>query len=424
MTSYQISKKTDTRQLAQFLSSNSQVILPMVELVESAQIAVDQLLEHLGRATLEAVLLISASGVAGEAHQGKPGGSVVRHGSQSGIVPLSTRKVRVQKPRLRRKEGGHGAEMEVPAYAAMQRDRSLGPKVLDTLMRCVSTRNYQKILPDACEAVGVSKSSVSREFVQASEEAYKALCEKRFDELDLLVIYIDGMVFGERHILGAVGIDSEGYKHVLGVADGATENGAVVTSLLEALVERGIKPGVRRLFVIDGSKALRQAIEKVYGADNPVQRCRIHKVRNVTDHLPEEHKSYAKLVMRAAFQRDPADGTKRLKELAEQYEKTYPSAAASIREGLDEMFTVGRLGIPGSLSRCLVSTNVIESPNAGVRMRTRRVTRWQDGAMVLRWAAAAFLATEKQFRRVSGHQHLWMLEAALGRDKQNAANAA
>jgi putative transposase len=424
MKAYQISKKTDTRHLAQFLSSNSQVILPMVELIESSQLAVDLLLEQLGKATLEAVLLISAAGVAGEVHQGKRGGSVVRHGSQAGVVPLSNRKVRVQRPRLRGREGGHGAEMEVPAYAAMQRDQALGGKVLDTLMRCVSTRSYQKILPDACEAVGVSKSSVSREFIQASEEAYKALCERRFDDLDLLVIYIDGMVFGERHILGAVGIDAQGYKHVLGIADGAAENGAVVTSLLETLVERGVKPGVRRLFVIDGSKALRQAIDKVYGADNPVQRCRIHKVRNVMDHLPEEQKEYAKFAMRAAFRLEADEGSKRLEELAVSYEKRYPSAAASLREGLDEMFTVSRLGLPAALSRCLVSTNLIESPNSGVRMRTRRVTRWQDGTMVLRWAAASFLATEKQFRRVSGHLHLWMLQSALGRKPNEAAEAA
>ena len=424
MKAYQISTKADTRQLAQLLASNGQFLLPMVELIETSQLAVDQLLEELGRTTLEAVLLISAAGVAGESHQGRFGGEIVRHGRQRGVVPVGNRKLRVERPRLRTRGGGSGAEREVPAYTAMREDNRLPSKVLDTLMRCVSTRNYKQILPEACEAVGVSKSSVSREFIQASEEAYSKLCERRFDELDLLVIYIDGMVFGEQHVIGAVGIDRTGYKHVLGIAQGATENGTVVTALLESLVERGVRPGVKRLFVIDGSKALRQAIERVYGANNLVQRCRIHKVRNVCDHLPEEQRPYARLVMRAAFRLDAAQGTKRLQDLAATYEKQYPSAAASIREGLEEMFTVERAGIPGALSRCLVSTNLIESPNAGVRMRTRRVTRWQDGQMVLRWAAAAFLATETQFRRVSGHQHLWMLEAALGRDKQNAAAAA
>ena len=424
MKAYQICPKTNVRKLAQVLASNAQVILPMVELFESSQLAVDQLMEDLGRATLQAVLQISAARVAGENHQGRRGGEIVRHGHQGGIVPLSNRKMRVDRPRLRRKEGGPGAEIDVPAYSAMQRDTGLGDKVLDTLMRCVSPRNYEKILPESCEAASVSKSSISREFIRASEEAYKALCERCFDHLNLLVIYIDGMVFGEQHIVGAVGIDDTGYKHVLGIVHGATENATVVKSLLELLVERGVRPGVRRLFVIDGSKALRHGIDAVFGQDNRVQRCRIHKARNVLDHLPEEQRPYAKMVMRAAFKLDADEGMKRLEDLASHCEKSYPSAAASIREGLREMFTVARLEIPSALSRCLVSTNLIESPNAGVRLRTRRVTRWQDGTMVLRWAAAAFVATEKQFRRVSGHQHLWMLKAALGDKLADAVKAA
>jgi transposase-like protein len=163
----------------------------------------------------------------------------------------------------------------------------------------------------------------------------------------------------------------------------------------------------------------------VFGSDNAIQRCRLHKERNVCDHLPEEQRDYALMVMRAAFRLDAAEGTKRLEDLATNYEQRYPSAAASTREGMKEMFTVTRMGIPGALSRCLVSTNLIESPNSGVRMRTNRVTRWKDGAMVLRWAAAALIATEKQFRRLSGYQHLWMLAAALGRKGiQDQAKAA
>jgi transposase-like protein len=294
---------------------------------------------------------------------------------------------------------------------------------MDTLMRCVTTRNYEKVLPDACEAVGVSKSSISREFIKASEEACRTLLERRFDDVDLLVIYIDGLVFGEYHVIAAIGIDAKGYKHVLGVTSGASENAAAVTTLLENLVERGVGPGVKRLFVIDGSKALRKAIVTVYGDENPVQRCRLHKERNVLDHLPEGQRNYAQLTMRAAFRLDADDGIKRLKDLASNYEKTYPSAAASLLEGLSEMFTVTRLGVPSSLSRCLVSTNLIESPNGGVRMRTGRVTRWQDGEMAKRWAAAAFLAAEKQFRRVTGYRDLWMLASALDR-KDQAAKAA
>jgi transposase-like protein len=423
MKGYQICARRDTRQLAEFLTVNGQMLIPMVELVETAQLAVDDLLEHLGRATLEAVLSISAAQLAGASHQGKPGGEIVRHGRQQGVVPLANRKIHVSRPRLRRKPGGDGGEVDVPAYSAMRQDKRLSAKVLDTLMRGVSTRNYQKILPDACEAVGVSKSSISREFVEASEQTYKALLERKFDDLDILVVYIDGVVFGEHHVLAAIGIDTGGYKHVLGVAQGASENATVVTALLESLVERGVKPGVKRLFVIDGSKALRKAIDAVYGSDNPVQRCRLHKERNVLDHLPEEQKGYAQLTMRAAFRLDAGTGMKRLQDLAANYEKSYPSAAASLLEGLSEMFTVNRLGVPPALSRCLVSTNIIESPNAGVRVRTDRVTRWKDGEMVLRWAAAAFVAAEAQFRRVTGYGDLWMLSSALGRNGAEAKAA-
>jgi putative transposase len=423
-TSYQIVDKNQTRHLAQFLADNGQLLMPMVELIETAQMGIHNLIETIGRATIEAVLEISASGVAGESHQGKAGGVIVRHGKQSGVVPLQDRKVRVERPRLRHRDGGPGAEVSIPAYESMQRDKTLSKKILDTLMRGVSTRNYKEILPEACEAVGVSKSSVSREFIEASEQAYQALLERRWDQVDLLAIYIDGIVIGDHNVIAAIGIDANGYKHVLGLSEGATENATVVRSLLTRLVEHGITPGVKRLFIIDGSKALRAAIEAVFGADNPLQRCRLHKERNVVDHLPDEQKEYARLSMRAAFTLDADKGMKRLETLAEQYDKSYPGAAASLREGLSEMFTVNRLGVPASLRRSLVSTNIIESPNSGVRMRTRRVTEWNGGAMVLRWAAASFVATEQKFRRVSGYKDLWILAAALGRKEENQELAA
>lgn len=414
---YQIVDKNQTRELAKILADNNQLLLPMVELIETAQMGIHDLIEKLGRATIEAVLEISAAGVAGESHQGRAGGEIVRHGKQPGVVPLQDRKIRVERPRLRHRQGGAGAEVSIPAYESMQADKSLSKKILDTLMRGVSTRNYKAILPEACEAVGVSKSSVSREFIAASEQAYQALLERRWDEVDLLAIYIDGIIIGDHHLIAAVGIDSQGYKHVLGIQEGATENATVVTSLLTHLVEHGVKSGVKRLFIIDGSKALRAGISRVFGADNPVQRCRLHKERNVLDHLPDEQKEYAKLTLRAAFTLEADKGMKRLQTLADQYEKSYPGAAGSIREGMSEMFTVNRLGVPSSLRRSLVSTNIIESPNAGVRMRTRRVTEWTGGSMALRWAAAAFLASEQSFRRVSGYKDLWMLAAALGREE-------
>jgi transposase-like protein len=288
--------------------------------------------------------------------------------------------------------------------------------MLEILLRGVSTRQYRAGLPAMAETVGVSRSSVSREAIEASEEELRRLCERRLDELELLIIYVDGVIFGEHHVLVAVGGDEKGTKHVLGIAEGASENQVVARGVLEDLVRRGVRPDRKYLFVIDGSKALRAAIDAVFGAENPVQRCRHHKIENVMGYLPEELKPQVKAVMRSAFRLSASEGRARLEKQAEWLEHDYPSAAASLREGLAEMFTVNRLGLSPSLMRCLVSTNIIESPHSGVRLRTRRVCRWRDGKMVLRWAAAALLMTEKSFRKIMGYRDLWMLKAALDRN--------
>jgi transposase-like protein len=212
-------------------------------------------------------------------------------------------------------------------------------------------------------------------------------------------------------------VDGEGRKQVLGLAEGASENQVLVRGLMEDLVRRGVKADRKYLFVIDGSKALRAAIDAVFGSRNPVQRCRHHKIENVMGYLPEHLKDQVKAAMRGAFRLSAREGMARLEKQAEWLEREYPSAAASLREGLEEMFTVNRLGLPASLARCLVTTNLIESPYSGVRLRTRRVCRWRDGKMVLRWAAAALLMTEQSFRKIMGYRDLWMLKAALDRNQ-------
>jgi putative transposase len=237
--------------------------------------------------------------------------------------------------------------------------------------------------------------------------------EWRFDEVELLIIYLDGVRFGDHHVIVAIGVDSDGHKHMLGLAEGATENATVVRGLLEDLVQRGVSPDRRRLFVIDGSKALRSAVGAVFGAHNPVQRCRKHKIDNVVGYLPRELGEQVKSVMKAAYKLDADEGMGKLKQQARWLETEYPSAAASLLEGLEETFTINRLGLPATLRRCLGTTNIVESPTSGVRLRTRRVTNWRNGQMVLRWAAAAYLDTEKSFRRIMGYRDLWMLKAAL-----------
>jgi len=410
MSEYQVVDRKDSRALAEFLQKEGQFLLPMVGLIETAQIAIDEVIDVTGRATIEAVLQLSAQEVAGPKHQGKAQGAIRWHGQQSGIVPLSNRRLRVRKPRLRHKERG---EVEVPAYQSLQTNSSLASRMLDILLRGVSTRHYEEVLPEMAQTVGVSKSSVSREAIAASVEVLKELAERRFDDKDILLIYLDGLRFGKHHVLAAVGVDSEGNKHVLGLKEGASENAVVVTSLLEDLVTRGIRPGRRRLFVIDGSKALRYAIDAVFGANNPVQRCRAHKERNVLSYLAKEEQRRMRQVLKAAWRLPASEGEARLEKEAQALEREHPSAAASLREGLSEMFTINRLGLLAPLHRCLCSTNVIESCFSGARNKTRRVTHWQDGSMALRWAAAGLVATEKKFRKLQGYKLLWMLRAYL-----------
>ena len=265
-----------------------------------------------------------------------------------------------------------------------------------------STRNYCEVLPEMAEQVGVSKSQVSRENIEAGERLLKELTERDFSQHDLLIVYIDGMRFGDYLVIAAVGVDAQGNKHVRALREGATENAEVAKSLLEDLVARGVQPGRRRLFVIDGAKALRAAIDQVYGANQPVQRCRQHKLRNVLGHLPKDQHDQARSTLKAAWKLSEKEGLAKLRQYAEWLKRNWPSAAASVLEGLEEIFTVNRLNLPGSLRRCLGTTNLIDSTDSGVRQRTRRVTNWQSGSMALRWAAAGFVETEKNYRRIMG----------------------
>ena len=410
---YQIIRKTESRKLADFLCRQGQMLLPMVDLITQSQMAVDKLIDITGRATIEACLTLSAQELAGPKHPGKKAGDITWYGRQDATIPLSDRKLRVARPRLRRKGRGQDLEVDIPAYQAILENSSLGKRIMDILMKGISTRNYQDVIPDMAETVAVSKSNISREFIEQGEKTLRELCERQFADKDIVIVYIDGIQFGEIHVIVALGVDLQGYKHILGLREGASENAVVVKDLLTDLIARGLKAGRRRLFVIDGSKALRKAVDEVFGSDNPVQRCRIHKVRNVLGYLPDERKADVQSAMKAAFKLEANEGIAKLKKLSEWLRREYPSAADSLLEGLDEMFTINRLGLPSCLRRCLGTTNCIESPYSGVRRKTRRVTHWRDGLMAVRWVACALTAIEKRMKRIMGYQQLWMLEAAL-----------
>jgi putative transposase len=267
------------------------------------------------------------------------------------------------------------------------------------------------------QTVGVSRSAISREAIEASEQELKQLQERRWDQTEILVIYIDGQCFGGHPLMGVVGVDTEGQKHVLAPESGATEKAAAVKRALTRLRDQGLSMDRKYLFVIDGAKALRSALEEMFGTEQPVERCRNHKMRNVLEELPCEQQSQVRNLLRAAWKvKSAEEGEKRLEEVARFLERSYESAARSLREGLPEMFTLQRLQIPASLHECLASTNLIESPQSGVRRRTQNVSRWRDAAMVERWAASAWLLTEKHFRRLDGYRDLWSLAAILGRE--------
>lgn len=404
--------KVGERKLAEFLVRNGQALLPMMELIEQSRMAIDELIDVMGRASVEAVLELSARQVAGEPQQGKVRTSEVGwHGRQPGRVCLKERKLQVQRPRLRKKGCGAGGEVPVPAYEAMRKDGTTGQRMLEILLDGVSTRRYQRVIPEMAETVGVSRSAVSREAIEASEAALKNLLERRFDEVDLLVIYIDGMHFGEQCVLAAIGVDSQGSKHVLAVKEGASENAEATKDLLEQLVRQGVDPRRRRLFVIDGSKALRAAINAVFG-EQPIQRCRNHKLRNVLARLPRDQQGQTGSLMRAAWRLGEKEGMARFRQIAAWLKHDYPDAARSLLEGLEECFTINRLDVPRSLHRCLATSNVVDNPHSGVRSRTRRVCRWRPG-MAERWSAAAFLKGEQSYRKIMGYKDLWALKAIL-----------
>ncbi len=407
--------------IEQFCQANGQILLPIVNLIQNASQVVETVIYEIGHQTLEQILVLSAEQVAGARTPGKASGDIRHHGSQPGRVQLADRKMKVKRPRLRHKSKG---EVKIPAYELLRKDRGLGQHMLGALLRGVSTREYPEVLPQMAETVGVSRSAISRKAVEASVEQLQQLQERRWENVEILVIYIDGQRFAEHHIISAVGVDAEGKKHILGIEAGATENSASVKRLLIHLRDHGLATDRKYLFVIDGAKALRAAIEEVFGTEQPVQRCRNHKVRNVLDELPKEQHGQALNLMRAAWKvKNSEEGEKRLEQLARFLERDHESAARSLREGMQEMFTLQRLQIPESLHKCLATTNIIESPQGGVERRTHNVTRWRDTDMVQRWVASAWLLTEKHFRRIDGHANLWALAAILGRETKSTTQS-
>jgi transposase-like protein len=307
-------------------------------------------------------------------------------------------------------------EADLETYARLQSPHAMPEAVLKRMVRGVSCRDYEGVIDLAREGFGVQKSSVSRSFVKASAKDVRQLAQRRFDGLRIAVIYMDGVTYAGEVMTVALGVLENGTKRVLGFRQGATENAAVCTALLEDLQERGLDTSQPTLLVLDGSKALHAAVKRVWGRNGLIQRCQVHKKRNVREHLPEKHWDELSRQLHAAYnETDYDEALKQLKTTARWLERLNPDAAASLREGMEETLTVVRLGVGELLRRTLASTNPIESAFSVAENVTRRVKCWREGDMRQRWCVAGLLRAESKFHRLKGYRHMPQLLRALDR---------
>lgn len=346
------------------------------------------------------------------AHQ--PERSATRAGHTNGELAFGGRRVSVRRPRVRSVDGD---EVTLETWEQFAEADPLTPRAVEQMVLGVSTRKYVRSIeaaPPGSKTRGTSKSAVSRRFVAATREKLQEMMSRDLGSLKLCAIMIDGIHVGEHLVLVALGIDANADKHILGLYEGATENTTVCAALLSDLEARGLRTDRTMLFVIDGSKALAKAIRAKFGIRALIQRCQVHKRRNVEDHLPDDMKRNAGRTISAAYQSGNAARAKRMLEgLARQLERKHPSAAASLREGLDETLTVMRMDLQAPLARTLSTTNPIEFINGRIRKTTHNVARWDGGEMVLRWLAVALTEASKTFRKLRGYKGMPKLVAAL-----------
>ena len=424
---YQIEKQRAVQQfrrLATEENPNIQMILPMADIVGLLQQGVGHLLRQAGLELMNLVMEEEVRHLAGERHQQHEGRQAHRWGKEDGYCVVDGQKVPIQKARLRTKDK---REQRLGSYELFQRSGPLQAGVWDKMMRGLSTRNYGAVVKDFQDAYGIEKSAVSENFIEASREKVKQLMERPLGELRLCAVLIDGTPFKDRQIIAALGIGCDGTKTVLGLREGATENTAVVNSLLSEMVERGLDFSTPRLYILDGGKALHAAVRRHAGEAGFIQRCQVHKKRNVVDHLPDEYKADVRRKMQNAYaMAEYADAKRALDQLHRELMDLNPSAARSLEEGMEETLTVHKLRVPDQLRRTLASTNVIESAFSIVETVCRNVKRWRDGDHIERWVGSGLLVAERQFRKVIGHKQIPLLLSSMANaaSKQSIAKGA
>jgi len=383
---------------------------PLVELASEGLLALSV---QVGLEVLRQMLAVDVTALAGAKGRHNPDRSAYRHGTETTRVVMGGQKVSVKRPRVRSKEG---SELQLPTLSVFQNEDPLNRVLLQRLLCGVSTRKYSRTLDESLEdAACVSKSEASRRFAAAMEARMDEFFKRRI-EGSFPAMMIDGLELGKMTIIAAMGIDSEGRKRILGLAEGGSENSEVVKALLADLVERGLDASEPRLYILDGGKALHKAVKDTFGKKAVIQRCQVHKKRNVLSYLPESEQANVSLAMTTAYREFEYGKAKAsLELLADNLAYRYPKAADSLREGLEETLTAHRLKLPGLLRQTLSSTNAMESANSGCMGIIRRVCNFKNGAMTLRYAAAGFLEAERGFRRIKGYKQIPILQNALAR---------
>jgi transposase-like protein len=393
--------------------------LPLVGLLIDTRAELTELVVRSGMKVLEAMLEEDRIAVCGPRYAHQAEREVGRAGTTSSAVVLGGRKVQIRRPRVRAGK----QEVSLPTFEAMAQTDPLNRRIVEQMLLGVATRRYARSLeplPTEIRSRGTSKSSVSRRFVARTTAQVRRWQTTSLEALDLVAIFLDGVVFAEHCLVVALGIDATGQKHPLGLWDGSTENATVCQGLLSHLQSRGLRTDRSLLVILDGSKALRSAVTHTFGQAACVQRCQVHKTRNILEYLPDGQRPWVHAILRRAYtSHDPSKGQRLLTDLARRLEDEFPSAADSVREGLDETLTVLRLPLSDRLRRSLATTNPIESLMSRTRHVHRNVKRWRSGKMMIRWMTAAVFEATKGFRRLKGCTDLPALVTALRkRDEQ------
>jgi putative transposase len=389
--------------------------LPLVDLLIDTRAELTELVVRSGMKVLEAMLEEDRGAVCGPRYVHQAEREAGRAGTTTSAVVLGGRKVQIRRPRVRAGK----QEVSLPTFEAMAQTDPLNRRIVEQMLLGVATRRYARSLeplPTEIRSRGTSKSSVSRRFVARTTAQVRRWQTASLEALDLVAIFLDGVIFAEHCLVVALGIDATGQKHPLGLWDGSTENAAVCQGLLSNLQSRGLRTDRSLLVILDGSKALRSAVDHTFGRAACVQRCQVHKTRNILDYLPDGQRPGAHAILRRAYAHsDPAKARRLLEDLARRLDDEFPSAAESVREGLDETLTVLRLSLSERLRRSLATTNPIESLMSRARHVHRNVKRWRSGKMMIRWMTAAVFEAAKGFRRLKGCKDLPALITALRR---------